>query len=93
MENTSAIQAPAPKAVDLSKELAGSYDERMREDKTIVITLSYGKKPDVVFTGFWSGKLVSSATNAIARSYRLLKYKNIRPNPTTPNKENGDART
>lgn len=76
-------------AAELQQELSGSYDERIKEDKTIVIKLIYGKKPEVTFTGFWTGKLINSATNSIARAYRTYRAQAIRTNNIK--KESGDA--
>lgn len=67
-------------AKDLKNELAGSPMDRMKEKKVIVITLDYGKRPEVEFQGFWNGKLVHNAMNAISRAYRLTRHKNIRAN-------------
>lgn len=77
-------------ATELQQGLSGSYDERIKEDKTILIKLSYGKKPEVIFTGFWSGKLISSATNSIARAYRTYRNQAVKLNQISK-KESGDA--
>lgn len=79
-------------AKDLKQELSGDVGDRMKERKVIIITLDYGKRPEVEFQGFWNGKLVHNAMNAISRAYRLLRHKNIRVNANTPNQmEDGDV--
>ena len=70
------------KAGDLRDELQGSYEQRMSEEKTMLITLTPGKRPVVIFTGFWNGKLISAATNSIAKAYRLRKHRVSRPTPS-----------
>lgn len=69
----------------LKQALGGTYDERIKEEKTIYLTLSYGQKPNVVFGGFWNGKLVNNAMNAISRAYRVQRHKTIRANVGQPN--------
>ncbi len=69
----------------LKSQLGGSYEERLKQDRTIVLTMRMGEKPEVVFTGFWNGKLVGNATNAISRAYRVQRHKNIRANATELN--------
>lgn len=75
---------PPLRANVLKSSLGGSFEDRMQEEKTIVLTLNYGKRPEVVFSGFWNGKLVNNAMNAISRSYRLQRHKVIRANATIP---------
>lgn len=71
-------------AKDLKKDLIGSFDDRMKEVKTIHLTLSYGQRPEVEFGGFWNGKLVNNAMNAISRAYRLQRHKSIRTGAQVP---------
>jgi hypothetical protein len=90
-DSTTAVEQELT-AKDLKQELSGNVGDRMKERKVIVITLDYGKRPEVEFQGFWNGKLVHNAMNAISRAYRLLRHKNIRVNANTPNQmEDGDV--
>lgn len=84
-------QSTEPRAHELKKVLGGSFDDRIKEDKVILITLRYGQRADVIFTGFWNGKLVSNAMNAVSRAYRVQKHKTIRAN-ATQSQGVGDAR-
>lgn len=72
-------------ARDFRNDLSGTFKERMEEEKSILITLRYGSRPEVKFSGFWNGKLISSAMNAISRSYRVLRHKNIRTHANEQN--------
>jgi hypothetical protein len=74
--------APDLTANTLKAGLSGTIEERTKESKSILLTLEYGKRPEVVFSGFWNGKLISSAMNGISRAYRLQRHKNIRVNAT-----------
>ena len=84
-------------AKDLKQGLSGDLKQRMEEEKTVHIVFKYGERPDVTFTGFWNGQLVRNAQNALSRSYRQRRHKNMRahanePNPLGAEKENGDGR-
>ena len=72
-------------AKDISSELA----PKMEEEKTLSIRLIPGKKPEVTFTGLWSGKFINAAMNSIAKAYRMRRGKVIPPTvkmeaPITP---------
>ena len=69
-----------PIAKDLKQALSGSINDRLIEDRAIVLTMKHGEKPEVRFDGFWNGRLVKNAMNAISRNYRLRRHKQIRPN-------------
>ena len=69
----------------LKQALSGSLEQRMKEEKTIIIKFKYGQHPDISFTGFWNGKLILNAQNAISRAYRHLRHKNVRANSEIPN--------
>ena len=77
-------KVPAEKATatakDLKQALGGSINDRLLEDRSIVLTMKHGEKPEVRFDGFWNGRLVKNAQNAISRNYRLRRHKQIRPN-------------
>jgi len=69
-----------PKGRELSSALAGTPQQRMEEEeRTILLKYIPGKRPEVVFTGFWTGKFIKGAINAISRAYRLRKYRPSRP--------------
>jgi hypothetical protein len=58
------------KSKNIYQEIGGSYDDRMSQPRTIHLTMTLDKRPEVVFTGFWNGKFIQAAMNAIARQYR-----------------------
>lgn len=60
----------ALKASKLSKELGGDMDDRMSQERTIHLKMTLDSRPEVIFTGFWNGKFIQAAQNAIARAYR-----------------------
>ena len=68
----------------LSKGLEGTYKERMEEEKSIVLTMTLGKRPEVAFTGFWNFRFIKAAMNSIAKAYRLRRFKPIRPEAENP---------
>jgi hypothetical protein len=70
------------RAAELKSGLAGTPEERDKEDRSIVLTMKHGEKPEVIFNGFWNGRLVQNAMNAISRGYRLRRHKAIRANAT-----------
>jgi len=60
----------APKLVNAFESGAGTYEERLQQSRSIHLTMTLDKRPTVVFEGFWDGRLIQSAMNAIARQYR-----------------------
>lgn len=58
----------------LSKELGGTFQERMNSEKSISVHMSAGSKPEVAFLGFWNGRLVRAAMDSIAKAYRLRRH-------------------
>lgn len=60
----------ALKAPQISKSLGGDFDDRMSQERTLHIRMTLDSRPEVVFTGFWNGKLIQAAQNAVARAYR-----------------------
>jgi len=78
---------PELKAKDLKQALSGTISERELEDRSIILTMKHGEKPVVNFNGFWNGKLVKNAMNAISRGYRLRRHKQIRAHADVPNTE------
>ena len=71
------------KGRDLSQGLQGTYEQRMQEEKTILLKMVPGKKPNVMFTGFWNGHFIKAAMDSIAKAYRLARYR-----PTMVRREN-----
>lgn len=66
-------------AVELTQELQGTAVQRTEEEKTLVVKLTPGKRPTVLFTGFWTGKFIRSAQNAIAKNYRVRRVRLSKP--------------
>jgi len=81
-ERAKAAQAPVegPKvtAKGLQQELGGSIEQRLESEKRILLTMKSPSEVDVQMLGFWNGKLVRAATNAIERSYRTFKNAHVR---------------
>lgn len=63
------------RAGELSDALASDLKQRLEEEKTIVLRMVPGQRPDVTFTGFWTGKFVQAAQNSISKAYRLRRFK------------------
>ena len=78
-------KVPQLTAKDLKQELSGDYKQRMEETKIVTIVFKYGEKPEVVFSGFWNGRLVKNAQNALSRSYRHRRHKQVRSNAQDKN--------
>ena len=65
------------KAGDLTEELKpGSVDSGVRELSLKIIP---GKRPEVTFTGFWTGKYIKAAMDSIAKGYRMCRRRVILP--------------
>lgn len=64
-ENVSALRAK-----NIYAELGGDLKDRMSQPRSIHLVMTLDARPEVVFTGFWDGRLIQSAMNAIARQYR-----------------------
>jgi len=62
-------------AGDLINELAPLIDG----EKTIFVKMVAGQKPEIVFTGFWTGKYIAAATNSIAKAYRVSRRNIVKP--------------
>ena len=63
-------QTKAPKLINAFEMGAGTYEERLQQPRSIHLVMTLDKRPTVVFEGFWDGRLIQSAMNAIARQYR-----------------------
>lgn len=74
-------------AKDFKQELSGTMNQRLVEDRSIVLTMKHGERPEVQFNGFWNGRLVHNAMNALSRCYRQLRHKQVRAHADVPNKE------
>ncbi len=64
------------KAGDLREELAPKGD-KVDGEKTLFMKLIPGQRPEVVFTGAWSGKYITAAMNSIAKAYRTQRLRRI----------------
>lgn len=62
-------------AGDLKEELA----PRLDGEKTILVKMIPGKRPEVTFTGLWTGKYIAAASNSIAKAYRVSRRNVVRP--------------
>lgn len=61
-------------STSITTALQGTAKERMEEPKTAVIKFGGGGKPTVEFMGFWSGKYIKSAMNALSKAYRTRHH-------------------
>jgi len=50
-------------------------------EKTILIRMLPGKRPDVTFTGAWTGKFIKGAIDSISKAYRVSRRRLIPPSP------------
>jgi hypothetical protein len=66
-EQIEILKTKAPKLVN---ELGGTYEERMKQDRAIHLTMNANSRPIVVLIGYWDGRLIQGAMNAIAKQYR-----------------------
>lgn len=65
-------------ATQLSNELGGTIKQRLETERTVVVKMFPDhRQPEVVFTGFWNGKFIKGAQNAISREYRGRRHKRI----------------
>lgn len=62
-------------AGDLQNELRPSIDG----EKGLTLKIAPGKRPEVVFTGFWTGKYIKAAMDSIAKAYRVARRAVILP--------------
>lgn len=54
--------------------LQGTPKQRMEEEKSVVIRIIPGQRPQVEFGGFWTGKYIQAAQNALAKAYRTRHH-------------------
>lgn len=62
-------------ANQLSEDLGISLQQKLESEKTLTVKLTPGKKPEVTFSGFWTGKFIQAAMNSIARAYRVRRLR------------------
>ena len=77
---------------ELSTGLQGTLKERLEGQKTIHLVFDMGEKPNVTFTGFWTGGLITAAQNSIAKAYRRRRFKPglLRKEIVNPQKGKGE---
>ena len=73
------ITSDTPKGLDLANGLAPAVKDRFKEDRSIYIKMSADthKKPEVTFIGYWNGKFIKAAFNAVQRTYRSRRHRVI----------------
>lgn len=76
-EHESVCEPVSMVGAQLSNALLGSVKDRNEEEKSILLTFTPGKKPVVIFTGFWNGKFITAAQNGISRAYRQRRQQHI----------------
>ena len=56
------------------------------------LVFDMGEKPNVTFTGFWTGGLITAAQNSIAKAYRRRRFKPglLRKEIVNPQKGKGE---
>jgi len=59
----------------LSDELRPPIDG----EKSLTIIIYPGRRPEVVFTGTWTGRYISAAMDSIAKAYRITRRRVIPP--------------
>ena len=56
-------------------------EEKVEEEKTILVKMTPGQRPEVFFSGFWNGKLIKAAMNSklwqksICTMVQMQRYK------------------
>ncbi len=56
---------------ELQEVLKDKVVNKEEEEKTLTLRILPGKRPEVTFQGFWSGKFIRSAMDSIAKAYRM----------------------
>lgn len=77
----------------LSGGLAATMEQRLEEERTIVIRMIAGQRPEVTLTGFWNGKFIRAAMDSIAKAYRLRRHKPSRSIEVEAKGGKGDVRS
>lgn len=68
-EQVDILKSKAPKLAN-TLDTGGTYEERMQQTRSIHITMNANSRPIVVLEGYWDGRLIQGAMNAIAKQYR-----------------------
>ena len=63
----------------LQDQLSGTPKQRMEEEKTLFLSMVPGRRPKVVFTGFWNGRYIRAAMDSVAKAYRLRRHHITKP--------------
>ena len=89
-----APKAPVVNAGDkgVADILGGTLEQRATEVKRIILTMRNTRDIDVIFEGFWDGKLIKAAVNNIMRFYKRIKYDRLRESVTAKAKAEQSAR-
>ena len=64
-----------------AEDLRDALRPDVEGEKTILIRMTPGKRPDVTFTGAWTGKYIKGAIDSIAKAYRIARRRLILPSP------------
>ena len=62
-----------------AEELRDELRPGVEGEKSLLLTIRPGKRPEVVFTGFWTGKYIKAAMDSIAKCYRVARRQAITP--------------
>ena len=60
-------------------ELRDELRPSVEGEKTLLIEISPGKRPEVTFTGAWSGKYIKAAMDSVAKAYRITRRRVMTP--------------
>ena len=66
-----------------AEELRDELRPPVEGEKSLLLRINPGHRPEVVFTGMWTGKYIKAAMDSIAKSYRVFG-RGIRPQGATP---------
>jgi hypothetical protein len=62
-----------------AEELRDELRPEIEGEKTLILKMLPGKRPEVVFTGAWSGKYIKAAMDSIAKGYRVSRRRVLLP--------------
>lgn len=66
-EKVEELKSKAPKLIN---DLGGSYEDRINQPRSITLHMDGSTRSQVTLTGYWDGRLIQGAMNAIAKQYR-----------------------
>ncbi len=70
----------------LAKDLSEELKPNVEGEKWLTLKIIPGHRPEVTFTGLWTGQYIKAAIDGIAKAYRLRGRDEIRrmgkPQPT-----------